>query len=68
MAKRARPAARVSEQDRRWAAESAMETLARAEAIQKDRRLMTDVKKLASERIASLQKVAGKTPAGRKKA
>lgn len=51
------PVAGMSAMERRYQAESALSTLTRAQEIQKDRRLMSDVAKLAKEQVQSLQKV-----------
>jgi hypothetical protein len=45
--------------ERRWEVESAMQTLARAEQIRKDPKLMSDVRQLAND----LKKVVGRAPA-----
>ena len=47
------------EQDRKYAAQSAFETLKRAEEIKADPALMRDVKAHAKEQIAHAQKIAG---------
>jgi hypothetical protein len=44
--------------ERRWEVESAMQTLARAEQIRKDPKLMADVRTLAND----LKKVVGRAP------
>ncbi len=46
-----------SADERRWQVESAMSTLQRAAEIQKDRRLMADVKKSASNLMGVINKV-----------
>lgn len=51
----------MNAQERQWAAQSALETLTRATAIQGDKKLMADVKKLAAQQISTIQKVAGTT-------
>jgi hypothetical protein len=47
------------EQERKWRAESALETLHRAEEIRKDAQVMADVKKLAAEKIKTLSTIGG---------
>lgn len=42
--------------DRKWEVEDALRTLNRAEELRKDKRMMADVKKLATEQIKSLSK------------
>lgn len=60
----------VSPQERQWRAQDALHTLTRAQEIQKDSRLMADVRKFAKQQVQTLSKVAGppaKKPAARKK-
>ncbi len=45
--------------DRKWQVEDALRTLNRAEEIRRDRGMMRDVKKLATEQIKSLQAHVG---------
>jgi len=40
--------------DRKWQVEDALRTLNRAEEIRKDKRMMSDVKRLATEQIKTL--------------
>lgn len=46
---------------------SAMSTLQRAQEIQKDAKLMAEVKKAAMAEVKKLQTIAGKSPAAPKK-
>lgn len=48
--------------DRRWEIDEAMRTLARAEQIKRDPKLMADVRTLASD----LKRIAGREPPKRK--
>ena len=43
---------------RKWEIESAMSTLQRAVEIQKDSKLMADVKKMAAEKVKELNSIA----------
>ena len=43
--------------ERKWKAEDALRDIERAEAHKRDKALMSDVKKLASEKVASLKKI-----------
>jgi hypothetical protein len=43
---------------RKWEIESAMSTLQRAAEIQKDTRLMSDVKKMAAQKVKDLNDIA----------
>ena len=45
--------------ERKWKAEDALRDIERAEAHKRDKSLMSDVKKLAKEKVSSLKKVAG---------
>jgi hypothetical protein len=65
MAKSTTP--RMTADDRRWRAESDMRTLTEAAKIQGDRTRMTAVKKVATDQIKTLSKVAGKPAARAKK-
>ncbi|MEE9481831.1 hypothetical protein [Methylobacterium ajmalii] len=61
-------AGKISADERKWRAQSALETLTRAQDIQKDRSLMADVRKHAAAQAATLNKVAGAgRPAARSK-
>jgi hypothetical protein len=51
--------AREQAERRRWEVEDAMRTLARAEQVKRDAKLMADVRTLA----ADLKRVAGREPA-----
>lgn len=51
------------EPDRKWQIEDALRTLNRAEEIRRDKRMMSDVKKLATEQIKSLSKHLVSEPA-----
>jgi hypothetical protein len=51
-------------QERKWRAESALDTLTRAEEIKKDAGLMRDVKKVADTRVKAVESVIGR---GRKR-
>lgn len=57
-------APRMSADERRWRAQSALETITRANEIQKDKRLMSDVQKLATEQVKTLSTVV-KKPRGK---
>jgi hypothetical protein len=47
---------------RKWEVESAMNTLQRAKEIQNDKKLMNDVKKMASQKVKEYSNIAsGKT-------
>lgn len=48
------------EQERRWKAEDALRTCQKYEEIKGDKSLMSDVKRLASEQMKDLAKVAKK--------
>jgi hypothetical protein len=48
------------DQERKWATESALDTLSRAKEIQADPKLMSDVKKLADEKMSKLASIAKK--------
>ena len=53
--------------DRKWEVEDALRTLNRAEEIRRDKKMMGDVKRLATEQIQSLSKhimPEAKKPAG----
>ena len=54
-------------EDRKWKAEDALRTLNRADEIQRDGKLMADVKKLAQQQIQSLVKHAAPEAAAPKK-
>ena len=58
---------RVTKQEREWRAQEALSTLTRAQAIQGDRRLMADVKKIAAQQVKTLSKVAGPSKTTAKK-
>jgi len=45
------------DRERRWKAESALETIQRAEQHKKDKMLMRDVKAMAKEKMAAMKKV-----------
>lgn len=47
--------------ERQWEVQSAMSTLQRAQEIQKDAKLMADVKKAAMAEVKKLQTIAGKS-------
>lgn len=49
--------AKYEERERRYRAEDALRDLERAEGHKKDKALMSDVKKLAREKAASLKKI-----------
>ncbi len=46
--------------ERKWRAEDALRTLTRAQEVQKDPRLMSDVKRLAAENAKQMQQIAKK--------
>lgn len=52
--------------ERKWAAESALQTLRRVEEIRRDPQLMRDARALATREMQALKKVAGSGPAKRK--
>lgn len=52
----------ISAQERKWRAQDALSTITRAAEIQKDRALMSEVRKIAQQQVKSLSEVAGKTP------
>jgi hypothetical protein len=47
--------------ERQWEVQNAMSTLQRAQDIQKDAKLMSDVKKAAMAEVKKLQSLAGST-------
>jgi hypothetical protein len=47
--------------ERQWEVQNAMSTLQRAQDIQKDAKLMADVKKAAMAEVKKLQSLAGST-------
>jgi hypothetical protein len=47
--------------ERKWEVQNAMSTLQRAQDIQKDAKLMSDVKKAAMAEVKKLQSLAGST-------
>ena len=51
------PAGPSKEQERRWRAEGALDTLTRACEIQRDKALMREVKKIAHERVEQLRRI-----------
>ena len=53
--------------ERQWEVQSAMSTLQRAQEIQKDAKLMGEVRKAAMAEVKKLQTIAGKSPAAPKK-
>lgn len=44
--------------DRKWEIESAMNTLQRASEIQRDSKLMADVKKMAAQKVKDFNNIA----------
>jgi len=46
--------------ERKWRAEDALRTLTRAQEVQKDSRLMSDVKRLAAVNAKQMQQIAKK--------
>jgi hypothetical protein len=46
--------------DRKWKAEDALRTLMRAEELKKDKKLMSDVQKMAKEQAAKMSGLCGK--------
>lgn len=54
------PAMPKAADERKWRAQSALETITRAADMQKDKGLMRDVKKLAAEQVKTLSSVAGR--------
>lgn len=46
--------------DKRWKTEDAMRTLMRAEELKKDKKLMSDVQKMAKEQAAKMSGLCGK--------
>lgn len=46
--------------EKRWRAEDAMRTLMRAEELKKDKKLMSDVQKMAKEQAAKMSGLCGK--------
>lgn len=55
-----KPSAADKARERRYQAEDALRTLTRAREVQRDRRLMGDVKKLAKEQMTTLKNVVCK--------
>lgn len=55
-----KPSASLGADDRRWKTEDAMRTLMRAEELKKDKRLMSDVQKMAKEQAAKMSGLCGK--------
>ena len=55
-----RPSASINADERRWKTEDAMRTLMRAEELKKDKRLMSDVQKMAKEQAAKMSGLCGK--------
>ena len=51
------PSPRPSAEQRRWRAEDALRDIERAEGHKRDGRLMSDVKKVAAEKMENLKKV-----------
>jgi hypothetical protein len=51
--------ARISADEKKWRAQSDLETLSRASEIQSDRSRMSAVKAVAQAQVAALSKVAG---------
>lgn len=55
-----KPSTSMDADDRRWKTEDAMRTLMRAEELKKDKRLMSDVQKMAKEQAAKMSGLCGK--------
>lgn len=63
MKKTAKPSTKPSpmaSDDNRWKVEDAMRTLMRAEELKKDKKLMSDVQKMAKEQAAKMSGLCGK--------
>jgi hypothetical protein len=56
-------AGRISADEKKWRAQSDLETLSRASEIQSDRSRMSAVKAVAQAQVKALSKVAGTTRA-----
>lgn len=54
----ARPSREDRDRERRYRAQEALDTLSRAEEHRGNRRLMSDVKKLAAEKAAKMARIA----------
>lgn len=55
-----KPSGAMIGEDNRWKVEDAMRTLMRAEELKKDKKLMSDVQKMAKEQAAKMSGLCGK--------
>lgn len=51
-----KPTKDQKDQERRWKAEDGLRTIQRAEEVKRDKKLMGDIKALASEQVSNLKK------------